>query len=62
MSSCDRRGAGRHAGPFCRPGILGIGWSVTVSTGVDALDRSIHNSNVWLVDLEEQLGEDWQSA
>ena len=35
---------------------------MTVSTGVDSLDRSIHNSNAWLVDLEEQLGEDRQSV
>jgi uncharacterized protein (DUF2267 family) len=35
---------------------------MTVSTGVDSLDRTIHNSNAWLVDLEEQLGEDRESV
>lgn len=34
---------------------------MTLSTGVDALDRSIHNSNAWLADLESELGEDRQS-
>jgi uncharacterized protein (DUF2267 family) len=42
---------------LARP-VVGIAKSMTVSTGVDSLDRSTHNANVWLNDLVDELGED----
>ena len=35
---------------------------MTVSSGVQALDRSIHHANSWLSDLTEELGEDRQTV
>lgn len=35
---------------------------MSVSSGVDTLDRSIHNANAWLNDLTDELGEDRRSV
>src|SRR5579871_6578177 len=53
-------GCGRT--PFSVGPILGTARSMTVSTGIDSLDRSIHNANAWLNDLVDELGEDRQSV
>lgn len=31
---------------------------MTTSTGIDALDRTVHNANRWISDLAGELGED----
>lgn len=35
---------------------------MSVSSGVDTLDRSIHHANAWLADLTGELGEDRRAA
>ncbi len=35
---------------------------MTSSSGIEALDRSVHNANTWISDLSAELGEDRETA